>query len=107
MSRQTCGNIEIRETVLLKTNDFTDGHKHNFDHMTYIVRGAVKIEAVLPNGSEIDVELKAGDWQLIRAHVKHKVIALEDNTLYHCIYNHRDWDGNIVDRYTGNEVAYV
>lgn len=93
------GNIFIRPMAFKKAGDVVEGHTHNFDHTTYVVRGAVRVE-----GNGRSVEKKASDghnWLLIRAGVSHQITALGDDTLCHCIYSHRNPQGEIVQEYDG------
>lgn len=98
------GNIFIRaphrpmhagETVL--------GHLHNFDHTTYINKGAMEInllEVLAVNGHGHPLQARVAESRIIRASDEvnwflvlkgryHVLKALEDNTVYHCIYSHR------------------
>jgi quercetin dioxygenase-like cupin family protein len=95
------GNIFVREVPLLRAGSCIDGHAHNFDHMTYCVRGAARIE----RGTQ-RVDMQAGEWALIEAGVVHRITALADDTLCHCIYSHRTPQGDVVQRATGWREAY-
>jgi len=99
------GNIFIREMSLQKKGDIVQGHTHNFDHTTYVVRGSVLIESLNPDGSVKQSAIKTAkdgkNWVLIKAEVCHKITALEDNTMAHCIYSHRTPQDEIHQVYTG------
>lgn len=99
------GNIFIRPMRLPRAGDVVNGHAHNFDHTTYVTRGAARIERLRADGSVEDaVEKRAGDtfnWVLIRAGVIHRITALEDETMAHCIYSHRTPQGEVVAEYSG------
>lgn len=101
------GNIFIRVQDLEKVGDKTTGHTHNFDHTTIIFKGAVRITAKLPNGTEMVREAKAPHHFLIRAEVSHEIEALEDNTVYWCVYSHRNHQGEVVQDHDGFRDAYV
>jgi cupin superfamily acireductone dioxygenase involved in methionine salvage len=102
------GNIFVRPIVLPKSGDVVQGHKHNFDHATYCVRGAMRIERQNPDGSVDLVEIRAGDHPiLIKEFVDHKITALVDDTLGHCIYAHRTPQGEVVQHWTGWTPAYA
>lgn len=105
------GNIFIRPMEFDNVGAVVDGHVHNFDHTTYVVRGAVRIEQLDDDGNVVrTVEKKASDgqnWVLIRAGVIHRLTALEPDTLAHCIYSHRNPQGDVVMEYEGWEDAYV
>ncbi len=101
------GNVFIRANALAKSGDKTDGHKHAFDHTTIIFKGAVRITAKLPNGTEITREATAPAHFLIRAEVQHAITATVDDTVYWCIYSHRTHQGDVVQAYDGWTDAYV
>jgi hypothetical protein len=46
-------------------------------------------------------------WVLIKAGVKHRITALEVDTVAHCIYAHRNPQGDIVQECDGWGDAYV
>jgi quercetin dioxygenase-like cupin family protein len=100
------GNIFIRENRLAKTGDITNGHKHNFDHTTILMRGSVRITAKLDDGNLIR-DAKAPAYVLIKAGVEHEIVALEDDTVYWCVYSHRTPQGEITQDYTGWGDCYV
>lgn len=99
------GNIFIRTPInaALGVNETVVGHAHNFDHTTYVKSGTLEVCLLEPtkvdvNGAAIEAEvaftqvIKASDeinWILILAGKIHSLRALEDNTIYHCIYSHR------------------
>lgn len=105
------GNIFIRPMAFENVDDVVQGHTHNFDHTTYVVRGSVRIEKLDAEGNVIQaVEKKASDgynWALIKADECHRITALEANTLCHCIYAHRTPQGDIVQEYDGWMQSYV
>jgi len=105
------GNIFMREMRFEKAGQVVNGHTHNFDHTTYVVKGALRIEQLGENDEVLrSVEKRAADgqnWALIRKGVKHRITALEDYSLGHCIYAHRDPQGEVCQEYQGWEGAYV
>jgi quercetin dioxygenase-like cupin family protein len=104
------GNIFIRPMEFAQAGDVVDGHAHNFDHTTYVVRGAVRIEQLGEDGAVLRaVEKRASDghnWALIKAGAIHRITALDDNSLAHCIYAHRTPQGEIVQQYDGWLASY-
>ena len=105
------GNIYIREMEFEKAGNVVEGHTHNFDHTTYIVRGSVLIESLNEDGSVKNSIIKKAsmghNWVLIKAEVKHRLTALEDNSMGHCIYSHRNGDSEIQQEYDGWSSGYV
>ena len=105
------GNIFIREMGFTKAGDVIDGHAHNFDHTTYVARGSLRIESLNKDGSVKQTAIKSAtaghNWVLIKAGVLHRLIALEDNSMGHCIYAHRDPQGDITQAYDGWMPSYA
>ena len=104
------GNIFIRPMPFDQAGSTVEGHAHNFDHTTYVVRGSVRIEALDDAGNVLrSVVKKASDgynWVLIRAGVIHRLTAQEANSLAHCIYAHRTPQGDVVQDWDGWSPAY-
>lgn len=104
------GNIFVREMYFAKAGDVVEGHRHNFDHTTYVARGALRIESLADDGSVLrSVEKRAGglNFVLIKAGVQHRITALEDDSMGHCIYAHRTPQGDVVQEYDGWSASYV
>jgi hypothetical protein len=105
------GNVFIRSGNIEKAGDKVRGHKHNFDHVTIIRRGRAVIRALNEDGTvkrEVtkDADSIENGHVLIRADTLHEIEALEDGTVYWCIYAHRKPDGEVIEHYEGWEVAY-
>lgn len=84
-----CANVFTRMMIFKKKGDIEQGHTHEFDHVTLLSSGALKIYA---NGKE--KEFIAPQFIYIRKNVEHKLEALEDNTVAACI--HGIYDGTEV-----------
>jgi len=101
------GNIFIRANVLEHVGDAVARHAHQFDHTTIVWEGAVHVAATLPDGTRLEREFRRGEHFLVRAHVEHAITALEDGTVFWCVYAHRDPQGRVTQEYTGWERAYA
>lgn len=105
------GNIFVREMGFKEAGDVVEGHTHNFDHTTYVVRGSVKIESLNEDGTVKKTAIKKAvdghNWVLIKAEVKHRITALEDNSMAHCIYAHRTPQGEVSQVYEGWTEGYL
>lgn len=104
------GNIYIRPHIISKAGEKVAGHKHNFDHVTFVNKGSVRVTKTHPDGI---VEVKEffatsflGSFFLVKAEVIHEIEALEDNTIFLCVYSHRDPQGSVVQEYDGWADAY-
>lgn len=94
------GNIFIRQLHVLNKGEKIVGHTHNFDHVTFINRGAVRLHR--SDGQVIDVKADSDrPYLLTEAGMRHELTALEDGTRYFCIYSHRNAQGEVVQEYSG------
>lgn len=105
------GNVYIREMRFEKAGDQVRGHAHNFDHTTYVCKGALRIEELAADGLTVREVVKSAadghNWVLIKAGVTHRLTALEDASVGHCIYAHRSPQGDVVEHYDGWPPAYA
>jgi quercetin dioxygenase-like cupin family protein len=100
------GNIFIRRNPLPKVGDKVDGHTHNFDHTTIVFLGSVRVRATRPDGKIREQVFEAPSHFLVYRDVEHEITALEDNTLFWCVYSHRDPQGRVVQEWDGWNEAY-
>jgi len=105
------GNIAIRQMHFPYARSAPiEGHKHNFDHVTYVKRGGLRIEKLDDDGNVVQsVDKYATDDNnavLILAGVRHRIWPLMDNSAGDCIYAHRTPQGDVVQEYTGWKEAY-
>ena len=97
------GNIWVRSHTLLKAGDTNGGgHRHHFDHVTLLMAGSVTVEV---EGFE-PKKFVAPNFIVIDKDKKHKFTALEDNTVYFCVFALRDIDGDVTDIYSGDNTPY-
>lgn len=93
------GNIWVKQNLLLKSQDNGGGHVHSFDHVTLLCQGKVKVEVQ----GYPPKEFTAPTFIVIRKEHEHKITALEDNTIYYCVFALRDIDGEVVDDIYGGQ----
>ena len=99
------GPIAYRAFVLERTCEEDAGHSHNFDHVTFVNAGKVR---VFFGDGMIEPECHdyaAGEFFLCKAEVHHRIKAMEPNTRYTCMFSHRDADGLVTQSYE-SEAAY-
>ncbi len=104
------GNVFIRPMVFEKAGQVVEGHSHNFDHVTYCAKGSMKIEKLDGDKVVATTVKRAADQYnsvLILAGIHHRLTALEDGTIGHCIYAHRNAQGDVLQDYDGWSPAYV
>lgn len=97
------GSIWIRSHYFPKAGMNNDGgHKHNFDHTTLLARGRimVRVKGYAPK------VFTAPTFIIIKKEHKHEITALDDDTLYYCVFAVRDIDGNVTDIYSGDNSPY-
>jgi hypothetical protein len=88
------GNIWVKSHILSKTGDSNgEGHFHHFDHVTLLIKGSVKVE--VEGGPP--KEFQAPTFITIKKEKKHKITALEDDTVFYCVFALRDIDGQPID----------
>lgn len=108
MSVEVVGPLGIREFQLAKKCEANQGHRHNYDHATIVIRGALKVYSkTTEDGEEKEsVVFREGARFTVLANVYHRIVALEDQTRYLCVFSHRDFEGLVTQEYMGNEEAY-
>jgi hypothetical protein len=88
------GNVWVRQNILEKIGDTNGGgHKHKFDHVTLLTQGRVQVEIE----GHPPKEFVAPTFIVIRKQHSHTFTALEDDTVYFCIFALRDLDGEPID----------
>lgn len=89
----TFGNIHIRRLYFPTASTVHEGHRHDYDHVSYLLKGKVIVETD-HNSSK---EYSAGAMIVIRKNVYHKIIALEDDTTWLCISTNEDFNERYLD----------
>ncbi len=98
------GPVAYREFQLEQVCNENQGHQHNYDHITVVRRGSLKVFWGEPE-KESRV-FRAGDFFLVRANIAHRIKAMEPDTKYACVFTHRDHEGQVVQEYEGHLEAY-
>lgn len=101
------GNIFIRPMLLDEVGSRINGHEHNFDHTSVVFTGSVHVRATLPSGEVVEKDFVAPAHFLVKAGVKHEIVAKAPNTVVWCVYAHRDPQGQVVQEYNGWSSSYV
>jgi quercetin dioxygenase-like cupin family protein len=101
------GNLFIRPNVGFTKGQIMGGHKHNFDHVTFLTRGSWRIR-ILNDDQTVRQEVTkvAFSFVLIKAGAIHELEALEDHSDFYCVYAHRDPQGQVTQEYTGWDDAH-
>lgn len=85
-------NVFVKQMHFFKAGDTEVGHKHLFDHLTLVAKGAVKVKV---NNQE--TVFSAPHCIYIKADLIHEITAIEDDTTVYCIHALRDESGTIID----------
>lgn len=100
------GNLFIRPVRLRDVGSVVVGHEHNFDHTTIVFKGAVHVRATLPGGGVIERDFRSPAHFLVRKDVSHTITALEEDTVFWCVYAHRTPQGEVSQEYDGWMESY-
>jgi len=82
-------NLFVKQMRFSKAGDKEKGHAHIHDHLTLLTKGKLRVNAL---GKDTDFDAPAHIY--IKADVVHELIALEDDTIAHCIHALRNEDGS-------------
>ena len=103
------GPFQIREFTLAKECEASEGHQHHYDHVTVGIAGRVQVTAKWKEGDQWIEDAPRvflpGQFFNVKAEVFHTLKALDAGTKYVCMFSHRDFDGQIVQEYNGNDFA--
>lgn len=109
MTVEVLGPVAYRPFELDRVCQESIGHTHNYDHVTFVQSGALKVYYRRPGEDEERESrvFRVGEFFLVKAEVLHRIKAVEPNTRYACVFTHRDFEGQVIQEYNGNEAAYV
>jgi hypothetical protein len=83
------GNVWTRKWWL-KQGEFIRGHTHNFDHLALLYRGSASVLV-----EQVQTTYIAPNEIIIRKDHEHSITALEDNTMWLCVFAVRDEAGEV------------
>jgi quercetin dioxygenase-like cupin family protein len=76
-------NIFVKMISLPEKGYICSGHKHTFDHTSFVASGSIRVW----KDGILDKDYHSPTGVFIEKNVEHKMLALEDNTLFFCIHN--------------------
>lgn len=82
-------NLYSRMMHFVKAGDIEVGHTHQFDHLTLLAKGRLKVTV-----DGVATEFTAPHMIYIRADKNHELVALENDTVAYCIHALRDKENN-------------
>jgi quercetin dioxygenase-like cupin family protein len=84
----TCvSNLWLRQMVFEKVGDMNEAHVHNFDHVTLVAHGSVRVHV-----DDNTKDFVAPQVIFIKKGKPHFIEALEDGTVAYCVHALRDKD---------------
>ena len=84
-------NVYIRTMQFKHKGDTMKGHKHKYDHATFLSKGSVLVKTEkMARVFEAPVSI------YIDKDLEHEIIALEDDTVASCIHAIREVDSDII-----------
>lgn len=90
-------NVYCRLMHFNKQGDVELGHYHTHDHGTIVSSGEILVEMLSDDGSVISSKIfKAPSFVFIAKSNKHRLTALQDNTVAVCVHAIRDAEGTIL-----------
>jgi quercetin dioxygenase-like cupin family protein len=92
------GNIWVRQHSF-DAGAKGGGHKHHFDHVTMLAQGKVRVQI---QGQE-PKEFTAPTFIVIKKELSHEITALEDGTVYYCVFAMRNVHGEVVEDVYGEQ----
>ncbi len=102
------GHKACRHFSLPRECQENQGHLHHYDHLTIVQAGAVKV--FYRKEGEIQEQeshvFRCGEFFPVMRNVYHRIKAMEPNTRYACVFDHRDHEGKSVQEYHGHDEAY-
>jgi hypothetical protein len=87
------GNVWVRQHWLLKAGDTVGGHAHYHDHVTLLVKGSADVSVNDGPSKRFIAPTFIG----IKKEHRHSFVAVEDDTVFYCVFAMRDLEGNVVD----------
>lgn len=87
-NRMTCvSNLWLRQMVFKNAGDANEGHEHNYDHITLLAVGSVRVHV-----GDKSSDFIAPQMIYIQKGKSHYLEALEDNTIAFCVHALRNKD---------------
>lgn len=81
----SAANLWLRQMYFEKAGDRNEGHVHNYDHMTLLAHGSVRVYV-----DDKSTDFKAPHTIFITKGKSHYIEALEDGTVAYCVHALRD-----------------
>ncbi len=94
-SEQPIGELRLRR-VTMNVGQVLHGHRHVRDHVTILHTGKIHILATCDQGCKKEIDLlHPGDSYNVPKNWTHEITALEDNTVYTCMFVRLNANGDL------------
>jgi len=91
-------NVFCRLMNFVNVGDVEQGHQHTYDHATLVSTGSVVVDVLGDNDEVVSSKVfNAPNMVFIHKDKRHRLTALESNTVCSCIHAVRDVEGEILD----------
>jgi len=91
-------NVFCRLMHFVEVGDVEYGHQHSYDHATLVSTGSVVVDVLDDNDVVVSSKVfTAPNMVFIHKDKRHRLTALEKNTVCSCIHAVRDVEGEILD----------
>jgi hypothetical protein len=91
-------NVFCRLMNFVNVGDVEQGHQHTYDHATLVSTGSVMVDVLDDDDTVISSKIfSAPNMVFIHKDKRHRLTALENNTVCSCIHALRDVDNDILD----------
>lgn len=91
-------NVFCRLMNFVNVGDVEQGHQHTYDHATLVSTGSVMVEVLDNDNAVVSSKIFiAPNMVFIHKDKRHRLTALENNTVCSCIHAVRDVEGEIID----------
>lgn len=90
-------NVYCRLMNFVNAGDYEIGHYHDYDHGTLLSKGRLSVEMFDDKNEIVGIKyFNAPTFIFIKKNHKHRLVALEDNTVATCIHALRTIDEEII-----------
>lgn len=93
-------NLHVNVNAMKSKGDAIKGHSHQFGHLSLCAKGSIGIEAEV-NGQIVKTIVRAGRGVFIKEYIRHTIVALEDDSMFICVFSQRNPDGSVAEKFTG------
>lgn len=91
-------NVFCRLMHFANVGDVEHGHEHTYDHATLVSTGSVVVDVLDDNDEVVSSKVfNAPNMVFIHKDKRHRLTALEKDTVCSCIHAVRDVEGEILD----------